>query len=559
MPLPRHALAVFALLSAFALAPSIVAESPWRSELYPSVGYDPSAANLETDKVLQDFSFAGYRRGEAPIPDVAGPVFDVTAEPYRADASGETDATAAIQTAIDAAGRAGGGVVFLPAGTYRLEIPKNAPHALLIEHSGVVLRGAGRERTFLLGASWEGIRLKNVIRVRGPAEAGYRHRGTQQVPLSTDLLNSTRIIPVADTAPFSVGDTVVIRNDIGDAWIEEHNVPGWLGLGPRLGALAYRRTVLAIDSAAGTLTVDAPTRYALKLRDSARVVRLARPPISEVGLEDFSIGQLEHPGETWAERDFDQEGAPAHDIHGVIFLGVERVRDSWIRRVSSYRPAQNRSTAHLLSGGLALRESTHVTVEDCSLQRPQYGGGGGNGYMYRFSHAGECLMQRSEARFARHGFVFLGIGTSGNVIYDCVDAETGYATGSTGSYRAGGRSSDHHMHPGQANLIDSCTAEDSWFEAVYRPYGSAPKHYLTALHSVFWNTRGTGSIAAPVVRSEQGRYGYVIGTRGPRSRVELPRRSPAATDPVDHVEGEGRGDTLVPQSLFQDQRARRIR
>jgi hypothetical protein len=313
-----------------------------------------------------------------------------------------------------------------------------------------------------------------------------------------------------------------------------------------------------VDREAKTLTIDAPTRYALKLRDAARVVRLAAAPITEVGLEDFSIGNVEHPGDDWAEEDHGKEGASAHAIHGSIFLGLDRARDSWVRRVASFRPEGNRSTSHLLSGALVLRECTHVTVEDCFFQRPQYGGGGGNGYMYRFSNSGECLMQRCEARFARHGFVFLGMGVSGNVIHASLDAETGRATGSSGSYNTGGKASDHHMHLSQANLIDACTAEDSWFEARYRPYGSDPKHYLTAAHSVFWNTRGTGALKQPVVKSEQARHGYVIGTRGPRSGVELPRRASEATDPRDHIEGEGRGDELVPESLFLDQRARRL-
>ena len=544
-------------LSSASLAASAAAEH-WRSELYPENGYDPSAADLDTEKVLQDFSYAGYRRGEAPIPDLAGPVFDVTAAPYSADPTGASDSTAAIQAAIDAAGAAGGGVVFLPAGTYRLSVPADRTEALLLEKPGVVLRGAGRDRTFLLNSTAAGMRLKYVVRVRGPAQAGFRQRGAAQVPLSADLLRSTRTIPVADTAPFSVGDTVVVRNNITEDWIAEHNEPGWSGQGERLGGLTYRRTVLAVDPEAKTLTIDAPTRYALKLRDAARVVRLSRAPITEVGLEDFSIGNVEHPGDDWGERDHEKEGSSAHSIHGTIFLGLDRARDSWVRRVSSYQPPENRSGAHLLSGGLVLRECTHVTVEDCVFQRPQYGGGGGNGYMFRYANSGECLMQRCEARFSRHGFVFLGIGVSGNVLHASLDAETGRATGSTGSYHTGGKASDHHMHLSQANLIDTCTAEDSWFEARYRPFGSPPLHYLTAAHSVFWNTRGTGTLKQPVVKSEQARYGYVIGTRGERSGVELPRRAPQATDPIDHVEGEGRGDDLVPQSLFLDQRARRL-
>ncbi|MDT3724888.1 glycoside hydrolase family 55 protein [Streptomyces sp. DSM 41972] len=49
---------------------------------------------------------------------------------------GTADDTAALQSALDAAGTAGGGVVFLPAGTYRISEP-------LQLHSGVTLLGAG--------------------------------------------------------------------------------------------------------------------------------------------------------------------------------------------------------------------------------------------------------------------------------------------------------------------------------------------------------------------------------------------------------------------------------
>jgi hypothetical protein len=178
--------------------------------------------------------------------------------------------------------------------------------------------------------------------------------------------------------------------------------------------------------------------------------------------------------------------------------------------------------------------------------------------MFRLIHAAECLIMRSEARFSRHGFMVSGIGSSGNVVHDCLDAETGRATGSTGSYATAGKGSDHHMHFSQANLFDICTGEDSWFEARYRPSGTEPRHNITAVHSVFWNTRGTGATGGAVVRSEQARHGYVIGTSGPRSAVELPRVAPAGTDPVDHLEGEGLGVTLVPQSLFLDQRAFRL-
>ena len=90
-------------------------QSTWRSTLYPENWQPPSAStSFATAKLIQDFSYAGFRRGEEFIPTVAGPIFRVT--DYGADPTGATDSTLAIQSAINAAIAAGGGVVFLPAG-----------------------------------------------------------------------------------------------------------------------------------------------------------------------------------------------------------------------------------------------------------------------------------------------------------------------------------------------------------------------------------------------------------------------------------------------------------
>lgn len=561
------------------LAPAALAQTAWRSSLYPATGYNPAAANLDTDKVIQDFSYAGYRRGEAVLPARSGPVIDVTAAPYRADSTGAADATAAIQAAIDAAeALPGGGVVFLPAGTYRLSVDVAAGRnqALLIDRSNIVLRGAGVGKTFLLNTTTT-LRTtaspasKAILRVSGPWNARFIGPGSPEVALSRDLVNMTAVIPVVSTAGFAPGDTVSVRADLTDAWINERAEPRWLGFASNLGSqLAFRRTVVSVDASASTVTVDVPVRFSLKLRDNARLARLTSAPVSEVGLEDFSIGNVQHPGTVWGTDDDVIPGTPGYEVSDSQLIVYERVRDSWIRRVQTYQPAGNTTTAHLLSNGILLRDSTHVTVDSCVFQRPQYGGAGGNGYMYTTERSQECLYINSEARFSRHGFSYKGPGTSGNVMHACVDGDTGLATGAVGAagYPTTGISSDHHMWFSLANLTDSSTADGSWFEAVYRNSGGDPIHGVTSTHSVFWNTLGTGRITSRmpatttwVVRSDQGGHGYVIGTRGVRTAVVTTQSTSATSGqsgPVDHVEGVGQGDSLVPASLFLDQRATRL-
>ncbi|WP_326712340.1 hypothetical protein OG758_27155 [Streptomyces sp. NBC_01474] len=84
---------------------------------------------------------AGYRGGRQGFarPRV---VADVVRD-YGARPDGSADAAPAINRALADAGRAGGGTVHLPPGTYRID------DLIRIGHSGVVLRGAGSTRTKL--------------------------------------------------------------------------------------------------------------------------------------------------------------------------------------------------------------------------------------------------------------------------------------------------------------------------------------------------------------------------------------------------------------------------
>src|SRR6476661_3326185 len=80
-----------------------------------------------------DFTYAGIRRGlsgQVGIPTVTGPVFNVA-----------TYDKAGIDAAIAQATAAGGGVVYLKAGTYNLSGIIN------ITSDNIVIRGAGQTQT----------------------------------------------------------------------------------------------------------------------------------------------------------------------------------------------------------------------------------------------------------------------------------------------------------------------------------------------------------------------------------------------------------------------------
>ena len=55
-------------LWAIVLSPAVLDARTWRSSLYPADWKPPVGLSFAGDKMIQDFSYAGYRRGEVGIP-----------------------------------------------------------------------------------------------------------------------------------------------------------------------------------------------------------------------------------------------------------------------------------------------------------------------------------------------------------------------------------------------------------------------------------------------------------------------------------------------------------
>ncbi len=556
----------------------------WRSDLYPEDWTPPKDAWYGEDAFIQDFSYAGYAKGEKPIPDFAdAQVLNVL--DYGADPNGEKDSTVAIQKAIDTASAIKGkSVVYLPAGTYHIQPQGDDKSALRIRTGDLVLRGDGPDKTRLLNTSTE-MRGKQIILVALDGAPNWKKEESPSSPISWDLLSPTTVIPVEDASGFKAGDTVIIRIDPTPEWVQEHKeTESWHGYENKLGNIKYLRRIESVNTETSELTIDIPTRYALKVRDNARVY-LKTGQIENVGLENFGIGNVEHPGKdgfgvldfaapdgAYTKRlaegynldpDFAKKRKSAYDVHFSFVIAMVNVVDGWIVNVQSFQAEGNTRGSHILSNGIRLNECLNVSVIDCTMEHTLYGGGGGNGYMFRVDNSNECLLQDCHAEAARHGYSFSGMSTSGNVLYRCLDKDTATQAAPPGTTT--GRGSDHHMYFSHSNLIDNCVADNSWFEARDRYYAkmSAPKHNSTSSQTVYWNITGLSNSYHPfVVWSNQAGLGYVVGTQGAVNEVRTdgnyPELRKPVSDPVDHVEGVGQGATLEPQSLFMDQRARRL-
>ena len=393
----------------------------------------------------------GEARSHSSAPP--GSVYNVVTQ-YGADASGQADSTAAIQNAIHAAGAAGGGVVYLPAGTFRVRPQGASSSALWIKQSNVVLRGSGKTATFIYNDT-PNMREKSVIRVAPDHSADWHKPTNAPTAIRSDVNPMATVIPVSSVGEYAANDFIVLHAEATDAFLAEHGMSGKWNAATVKGPTFFRK-ITAIDKAANTLTIDIPIRYALKIRDKARIYKVGET-LSEIGIEQLSIGMKQHTGASWGDLDYKKPGTAAYDVHAAKAIGFSNVKNGWIDQVDSFKPSSNAGDLHLLSHGIVLYQSRAVTVQYTHMQKPQYRGEGGNGYLY-LMQGQDNLVQHAAATLGRHSFTFQYMWTSGNVIYDGTSNKPRLAT-------------DFHMYLSMANLLDNMTMNNDFIEAVYRPYG----------------------------------------------------------------------------------------
>lgn len=499
--------------------------STWRSALYPE-DWTPGFAT-DDGAFLHDFSYAGYRWGGEPlVRDPSVDVIDLGADPTAA-----VDSTAAIQQAIDQVSDEGGGVVLLPAGTYRLD------GLLTVEASGVVLRGEGSDQTRLAFTRHEGMTGRGHLTLAGAVEHGEDRLLTEDVPTA-----STRI-PLADTEGLEVGDVVALGFVITDDFVAEHGMEGtWQAFNGTWRPI-FRRTVMFVGD--DFIEVHVPTRYPLRTRDGASL-RIETGHLTEVGVEDLAVS---------TEVDW-QDAWSVDRSHAIHLVGV---RDGWVHDVASFdsplHDDPDHGERHLMSGGIKVLDSHRVTLAGLDLRHAQNRGPGGNGYLVEISRSNEVLVRDSLAVAGRHNFIQnWDFGTTGCVFLRTTSRDGKALTSASSSFSQVGLSEFHHSLA-MANLIDDSVADDGWGAVNRHDWSSGAGH--TATESVFWNLRGTGRL-----RSFQAGRGYVIGT-GPELSVETALDTPdlfgapEGTAPEDWSEGLGEAATLTPRSLYEDQRRRR--
>jgi len=277
---------------------------------------------------LPDFSWAGYHSGEDPLPDTASwPRVNV--KDFGATGDGRTDDAPAFRKAIASVDR---GVVFVPAGRYRIE------DFIEIQKSNVVLKGAGADRTTLFcpkplneirpnwGATTSGERTSNYswsggfVSLRG--ETGRRTLAT----VTLAAKRGERSLQVSSAAALHPGDRVQInQTDDARRTLSTHLYSDDPGPMDKLGGTRTSQ-VSRIQSVAGnTITMERPLRTDVRPEWHPLVVGF-QPTVTESGVEDLNF---EFPPAIYNGH-FTELGFNAVSMNGVA--------DCWVRNIRITNP-----------------------------------------------------------------------------------------------------------------------------------------------------------------------------------------------------------------------------
>jgi hypothetical protein len=259
------------------------------------------------------------------------------------------------------------GVVFFPAGTYRIRSTVKMP-------PGAVLRGEGSERTSL------------TFDMPGHGISVARNPGGAYQPLVNGAAIHSRVVQVTNTLAFRTGDYAEIRITAD---------PAWQGSDWARQAIGQ---IVQIHSVTGTMiTLVNPLRldYPGHLSPEIRPIS----PITECGIENLKIERLLAGTDRQRDNQFT-----------IQFLYAARC---WVRGVEG---------VNCFGGHVGIEFSTQIEVSGCYFHHAHDYDGGGSGYGVRLEYrTGECLIEDNIFRHLRHSML-VQAGANGNVFgynYSC--------------------------------------------------------------------------------------------------------------------------------------------
>ncbi|NOZ71871.1 MAG: hypothetical protein GXP38_08150 [Chloroflexi bacterium] len=275
------------------------------------------------------------------------------------------DNRVAFQSAIDAAAAAGGGTVFVPAGTYYIKSP-NQYYSGIELRSGVTLRGASPYTTHIV-FDFSGVSKEvNAVKILGWQTGSF-------VSVTGGYTKGSRTLTLANASSFKAGNFAELQQK-NDSRISNES---WA-----LNAVGEIVKVVAVSGNRITLAEPLHYTYQASLQPVIRTVNM----IHDAGIEKLHLRRADRgPGQM------------------ILLYNAANV---WVREIIS----EDILNSHVL--GYAAYK---CEISESYFHHAYSYGTGGQGYGVGFEmHTTDCLVENNIFRSLRHAMI-VQVGASGNV------------------------------------------------------------------------------------------------------------------------------------------------
>ncbi|MBT3290602.1 MAG: hypothetical protein HN380_24875 [Victivallales bacterium] len=460
---------------------------------------------------LPDFSYAGYRSGETPIPT---PKVTASVRDLGAKGDGKTDDTAAFRKALASGPNA---VIHVPAGRYVIT------GVLELKQSRTVLRGDGPGKTILFfpktlndikpnwGQTTGGRRTSNYSWSGGFICFMGSFGSAQLATVTAPAKRGSSELSLSDASKIKVGQKLEIRqSDTKENTLARALYDGDPGDMRKLRGKTRISMVAKVTAMKGeSVTIEPPLRFDIR-QEWQPVVKTFEPTVQDCGLEELT---LEFPVTPYKGH-FTELGR-----NGIAMSGVA---NCWVRNVEMLNADSGGfiGSRFCTLEGLVFRSERKADWQKCTGHHGLTLGGTDNlltGFDYRMRFIHDITVSN---------------GSSQNVI-------------------AAGRGDDlcfdHHKRAPYQNLFT-----DIDLGAGTRPWkcgggGSLGKH--CGARTTFWGIRAKHSIALPPRRFDPGSLNLVGLPSKAASRKQPGKSWIEAIPPAD----------LSPIDLYQAQLKRRAK
>jgi hypothetical protein len=416
----------------------------------------------ERDGRLPDYSYAGYFRGERPLPELQS---HVSVKDYGAVGDGQTDDTAAIKRALK---EASGKVIAFPSGRYVIT------EILEIQDSGTILQGAGPHQTVLyvpkplekirsnMGSTTGGRPTSNYSWSGGIIWARGKWDGKMLSKVTVPARRGAKMLMVDEPDRFEVGGEIrlTMRDDAKNS-LTHHLYAGDPGDIDNLKSVreSWIARVVEVDRTKRRIVFDRLLRTDVR-PEWEPVLYAARCTTEEIGIEHLAI---EFPVTPY-QGHFTELG-----YNAIAYSGV---RNSWVRNVA---------IRHADSGIFISGANTTVTDVVWISDRKRDGTRNSTGHHGITLGGTDQLLCNFDIRTKYIHDITMSRGSAGNVVRNG---------------RGEDLTCDHHKYANNSNLytdIDAGTGTN-----IFRSGGGAKLGRHCGAWTTWWNIRTDRPIGFPV-------------------------------------------------------------